>query len=115
MSEDGGCELEYIGNILYDDQLYKELSIVIYGAGRVAKKIIGFLEINNCKENIKCLCDGNIELWNTKLDGINIMSPSEAVKRYEKALFIVGGDYANEMIRELIMLGVLRIHLLLVY
>ena len=43
------------------------------------------------------------------------MSPSEAVKRYEKALFIVGGDYANEMIRELIMLGVLRIHLLLVY
>lgn len=107
--------MEYIGNILYDEQLCKELSIVIYGAGRMAKKIIGFLEINNCKEHIKCLCDRNSELWNTELNGINIMSPFEAVKRYEKALFIVSGDYANEMLRELIMLGVLRIHLLLVY
>lgn len=111
----GEYGLEYIGNILYDQQLYKGNSIVVCGAGRIGHKIVGFLDNNDCKNDIKCLCDRERSLWNTSYLGIEIMPLCEAVKKYRKAIFLVGGNYADEMIKDLIILGISRIHMLLVY
>lgn len=106
--------MDYIGNILYDEQLYKEPQIVIFGAGKIGKKIIGFLDNNNCKKNIKCICDNNNELWNKQLEGIMVVSPLEAVRKYKRASFLVGGSYADEMIKYLIASDISRIHILLI-
>lgn len=105
--------LEYIGNILYDKQLCEGHSIVVYGAKGASKRIFRFLENNDCKNSIRCVCDKNSELWGTQLEGIEILSPMEAVRKYKSAIFLVCGNFANEMIDVLIELGVKRIHLLL--
>ena len=103
--------MEYIGNILYDKQLYDGIPIVIYGAGGAGKKIIEFIRNNECGDDIKCICDKNSELWGKQREGINIMSPKDAADKYRDAHFLICGKYADEMLKELIAIKVSKIHL----
>lgn len=109
------CKLEYIGNILYDQQLCEDIPIVIYGAKGVGKLFLRFLQNNRWEKKVKCICDRNSELWGTQLEGINIVSPEEALQRYKDAVFLVGGKRADEILKVLFEAEVQRIHLLLTY
>lgn len=107
--------MEYIGNLLYDRKLLEGIPVVVYGAGRTGKMIMDFLNNNDCKKSIRCFCDKNPKLWGNMLDGIFILSPMEAVRKNGDAHFLIGGNYADEMLEELTSLGVSKVHLLLIY
>lgn len=88
---------------------------MVYGAGGTGKRIVAFLENNGCKKNIKCFCDQNSDIWGSFLEGILVLSPEEAVREYNNAHFLVGGDYADQILKELVAFGISKIHLLLLY
>ena len=107
--------MEYIGNILYDQRLCEDIPVVIYGAKGAGKLFLRFLQNNSWEKKVKCICDQNSELWGMQLEGVNIVSPVEALERYKDAVFLVGGSRADEILKVLFEAGVQRIHLLLAY
>lgn len=111
----GNSEMEYIGNILYDRQLIEDVPIVIYGAKGAGKLFLRFLQNNSWDKKVKCICDRNEDLWGMQLEGIGIVSPEEAIRKYKDAVFLVGGNRADEMLKVLFEAEIERIHLLLTY
>lgn len=80
----------------------KDRNILIYGAGRRGKKIIKLYG-----DQIKAIVDKNEELCGSKIDGINIFLPIQAVERFDKPIFIVPLRYEfSEVKKNLINLGI---------
>lgn len=103
----------YIGDILYDDVLREEeLRLIIFGAGWSGRKILEFLDLNECRHKCKYFCDNNKKLWGNEINSVSIISPEEAI-RDKHVHFLVGGRFAREMIFFLHQNGVENIHFIL--
>ena len=75
--------------------------IVIFGCGLRGKNALKLLY--SLREQIVCFVDNNASLWRTQMDGYPILSPTEAVKVYPNALYLVTSRlYAEEMKKQLL-------------
>lgn len=105
--------MEYVGNILYDDDLLKDgQRFIIFGAGMYGKKLLDYLGRNGAKGNVVGFCDSNDEIKGTTVDKIPVYCVDEAWKRYPEAVFLVSGRYMDEMYQILREKGIGRVHML---
>lgn len=105
--------MEYVGNILYDDDLLKEgQKIFIFGAGMYGKKVLHYLERNGVKGNVVGFCESNKIMQGDEIENIPIYDLDAAWKQYPKAIFLVSGSYMDEMYRILRAKGIGKVHML---
>jgi FkbM family methyltransferase len=72
------------------ENLAKEMNdqIVLFGAGALGKKVFRCLKDNGL--NVLAFCDSNQQKWQTEIEGIPVLSPSDAARQLgDAALFIV--------------------------
>lgn len=82
-------------------------NVFIFGAGSYGKKIIHCLQ----KIDIEpvAVCDNKSELWGTEFRGIDVLSPKDSIKQFNKCdgIFIIANKfYANEIKKQLIEEGI---------
>lgn len=83
-------------------QCAKRGGIVLFGAGPM-----GNIALENLRRSGKeplAFCDNNAALWNTRIAGIEVLSPGEAATRWSDAVFVVAiynPSKATEQLREL--------------
>lgn len=105
--------MEYIGNILYDEDLLKEKQeIIIFGVGIYGRRILRYLERNGVKGNVAGFCDSNEEVQGSRIEGILVYDVEEAWKKYPEAVYLVSGRYMDEMYLILRDKGIGKIHML---
>ncbi len=74
-------------NALYE-HLDRNSGVVLFGAGGLGRQVARILQSKNV--NVKAFADNQRALWNTKVEGIPVLAPNEAVTRYgTSAYFIV--------------------------
>lgn len=106
--------IKYIGDILYDEYLFKDdIKIIIYGAGMYGKKILEYLDRKHVKDHVICFCDSNSNLVNCDIIGIPVWRPIEVCQKYPHADYLISGKYAREMYGFLKENLIDRIHILL--
>ncbi|TDX58923.1 glycosyltransferase [Orenia marismortui] len=69
--------------------------IIVYGAGNVGKSLVKALKIKNIKVN--CIVDRNKFLWGTFIEGIEIISLKEALKKNLNFYVIASFDFKEEI------------------
>lgn len=106
--------MEYIGSFIYDKVALKaDVRMVIYGNGKMGKNLFGLLESMGRKEKLDCICDANEELWGTRYNGVQIISPTEAVREKRDCHFLTVGKYVKEQVTFLQSGGIKNIHVFL--
>lgn len=84
-----------------------ERGAVIFGCGIRGRSSLEFFKALGIEKQICCFTDNEKELWGTKLDGHPVEPPSEAVKRYPDALFLIANkNHGDEMKGQLREMGV---------
>lgn len=93
--------------VLYDIlQAVNHQQVIIFGSGKLGKFFHALLESRKSGLAL-AFCDNNCELWNTKLQGIFILKPEEAVKKYPDAVYVIVSKYhIDEMKEQLCLLGI---------
>lgn len=90
------------------ENLYQQLKnyeIVIFGCGAYGRNVLKYLY--SVTGHICCLSDNKQELWNTMVEGHEILPPEEAVRRYADALYIVANKlYAKDIVKQLRRIGI---------
>lgn len=82
-----------------------ERGIVVFGCGRIGKTVLERLRF--VRGHLCCLSDNSEALWNTQIEGINILPPEETVRRYPDALYIVANKlHAQDIRRQLQDMGI---------
>lgn len=105
--------MEYVGNILYDEELLrKNKKIIIFGAGMYGRRILHYLERNNAKGNVSGFCDSDENKQGKCIEAIPVYNVDEAWKKYPEAVFLVSGRYMDEMYKELRDKGISKVHML---
>ena len=105
---------KYLAASYYIKQIKKYASfhdIVIFGASEIGRQLYFMLK----KENItfvRAYCDNDDGKQGIIMDGIQIMNPNDAVRKYPDAVFIIISMlYADEMMNQLVLLGVPATHI----
>ncbi len=81
-------------------------NVVIFGCGKWGRFCHILLENNRCK-TVLAYCDNNQGLWETAIQGIPVMNPEQAVKRYPEAYYVIANKYSvQELKAQLRSLGV---------
>jgi len=105
--------MEYIGSLIYDRAaLEGNVRFVIYGNGKMGRKLFAFLENSGRLEQLDCICDGDKELWGKRYRGIPILPPEEAVREKKDCHFLTAGRYAKEQVMFLQRGGIKNIHVI---
>lgn len=87
--------------------LPNEQKVIIFGCGIRGKLVLNYLYSSNMEEKLYCFTDNAEKLWNTKLDKYQVLPPTEAVKRYPEALYIIANkNYGNEIFSQLSEYGI---------
>lgn len=58
--------------------IYKENTVVIWGAGKFGREILRLLQ--NFSVEVSYFCDSNPKLWKTEVEGIPVILPQEVTK-----------------------------------
>ncbi len=83
--------------------------VILYGAGNAGKLFYRFLKEKNLEKKILCYAVSRISPDMVSLDGVNVLSIEEAVKKPGLVfLSVIGNDAKKEMEKNLHMLGVDR-------
>lgn len=86
----------------------KHSPAVVFGCGGAGKFAHALLESRR-PGLTAAYCDNNAELWNGRIQGINVFSPGEAVRRYPDAVYVLtGAKGAEDMRRQLCGLGIME-------
>lgn len=106
--------MEYIGSFVYDKVVLKDnVKLVIYGNGRMGRKLFALLESIGRLENIDCICDANEKLWGNLYNGVEIISPEKAIYEKRNCHFLIVGKYAEEQVMFLQKNRIENIHMFL--
>lgn len=62
--------------------------VIIFGSGLYGRFAHALLA-SNCSGCVVAYCDNNKELWNTKVQGVPVVAPDDAVMRYPAAMYIL--------------------------
>lgn len=80
--------------------------VVIFGAGRVGRFVQALLQKRGGTKGLT-FCDSNENIWGNKINGLSVLSPKEAYKRFPNAVYVLSGRRFEEDMRALlIQLGV---------
>lgn len=105
--------MEYVGNILYDeDLLCEKKELIIFGAGVYGQKILRYLDRNGVRHHVICFCDSNKELNGQYIDGIPVRYSEEVCQQYLDADYLIGGRHVKEIYRMLREKSIEKIHVL---
>lgn len=100
---------QYLANGYYErrmEEYRKQGELVIFGAGRFGRQLYKILDIEDI-HTVKCFCDNAAARWGRKLDGLDIFSTEETVKKFPEAMYIITPrGYENEILRQLIGMGI---------
>lgn len=89
------------------NEIQKNNTYVIYGAGKVGQMVHGYLKRKG--KRILAFCDGNPQKWNSRIKGARVLAPEECVKKYLSSIFIIANEkYYGEMMSTLENLGIGR-------
>lgn len=85
-------------------QMKEQESLIIFGAGKYGEVLSQDLKLREIN-TVQCFCDNKI---NTKyVNGLEVLSPQEAIERFPNACYVITPrNYENEIVRQLIHLGV---------
>ena len=89
------------------DEVYKKHknidSIVIFGSGSDGKLVLRLLRQSKYS-NIKVFfCDNDKNKWNTVIDGVSVLSPSELFQNHDNSIVIVGSRLnRNDIYKQLV-------------
>lgn len=79
--------------------------VVIFGAGKRGRAVLTLL--GAARQDICCLTDNNKALWNTAIEGCEILPPQEAIEKYPDELYIVANElHAKEIACQLQNMGI---------
>lgn len=100
---------QYLANGYYEkrmEEYKKQDELVIFGAGNFGRHLYKMLCAENIK-TVKCFCDNAAARWGRKLDGLDIISLEEAIRRFPEAMYIITPRrYENEILRQLVHTGI---------
>ncbi len=83
-------------------------NIIIFGCGKLGRFFHVMAESRWTGMTV-AFCDNNSELWNTMLQGIQVLDPQEAVRRYPKAVYVIANAGSADIIRQqLVNLGIVQ-------
>ena len=103
--------MEYIGDIIYDEKILDtRMQFIIYGAGKVGRRIYEYFKINDRQDSIRYFCDANSALWGTKVKGVVVEGPDKLMEECGEYQFIFAGQYADEICRFLLKKGIKNIN-----
>lgn len=102
--------MEYIGDILYDENLLNK-KLIIFGAGLCGKKILHYLDLNGAKENVICFCDSNLAICGMYIENIPVLYTKNVFAKYGDADYLVSGKYSKEIYHILKKSGIQKIHM----
>lgn len=81
--------------------------VIIFCCGKYGKYFHALLE-SKCPGLVIAYCDNNDELWNTKVQGMRVLSPEMAVKKYPEAVYVVANLGSAQAIKsQLLELGII--------
>ena len=103
--------MDFIGKIEDDEKIKSEREIVIYGTGKMGKKLFEILQVNKQENHVKAYCDSNKEKWGTSVNGKEVLSLVEASKLYPDAAYLVGSCCVRQMVEELQKYNIQKIHI----
>lgn len=110
------CEKEYRKKIEIILQLSEAVShdqIIIFGGGRIGKYLHALLERERGRQ-IAAFCDNNYKLLDTDIQGITVLSPEDAARKYPNAAYIIANLNSVDKIRkQLQKLGISEEHIYL--
>lgn len=72
--------------------------VIIFCCGRYGKFLHAILE-SKCPGLAAAYCDNNGELWDTKVQGMRVLSPEMAVKQYPEAVYVIANLGSAQVIR----------------
>ena len=95
-------------------KLLKEFDqLILFGAGRYGEIVRATLQLESMK-SVQCFCDNNSGTWGKIICGLEVLSPQDAFSRYPDACFVITPkDYENEILRQLVHMGVTIDHILI--
>ena len=80
--------------------------LVLFGAGKYGETILAALKREGI-DTVQCFCDNNGKAVGKIVDGLEIISPQDAVEKYPDACFVITPkDYENEILRQLVHMDV---------
>ncbi len=107
--------MEYVGNILYDNNLLdKDRKFVIFGAGCYGQKILKYMDLNGAKERVICFCDSNIEMDGQHIQEIPVFQVKDVIAQHSEVTYLLGGKYSKEMYHILEANLIRKVHILFV-
>lgn len=81
-------------------------NLVLFGAGIYGEKVLAALKQEGI-DSVRCFCDNSNKLVGKVICGLEVFSPQEVLKHYSDACFVITPkDYENEILRQLIHMGV---------
>lgn len=90
------------------DEFKKQNEIVIVGSGIYGLRLYEMLEAEGISLAVKCFCDNSRERQELKIHNLSILSVEDAVLKYSYAYYIITPKkYENELLRQLVHLGIL--------
>ena len=94
-----------VENICVMWETIKDKNTIIFGSGK-AGKFLHALIAHKYEGNVQCYCDNQERLWGV-VQGIPVISPEEAVKRYPEAIYLIPSvRFETEMRAQLTRLGI---------
>jgi FkbM family methyltransferase len=84
---------------------YEKRDIVMYGAGGALNGVLFLLNKHIGVEPV-CICDSDSKKWDTKKDGLNIISPHELQQKHKDSYIVISGiNYNDKIFNDLLTLG----------
>lgn len=84
---------------------------VVFGCGTLGRFVHALLE-SRLSDTVTAYCDNNAGLWNTQMQGIPVLAPEIAVRRYPDAAYVITSvKGAQDIKRQLYGLGVADRHI----
>lgn len=86
--------------------LKEQKELILFGAGKYGTAILAALKQERI-DSVRCICDNNGKLIGQLIDGLEVISPQDALEQYPDACFVITPkDYENEILRQLVHMGV---------
>lgn len=102
---------QYLASTYYDrmmSEFKKQKEIVIVGSGTYGLRLYEMLEAEQTTSTVKCFCDNSKERQELKIRNLSVLSVEDAVLKYPEAYYIITPrKYENELLRQLVHLGIL--------
>lgn len=103
--------MKFIGRVQDDILLQTEDEIVIYGCGRTGKQVYAELKERGLASKVLAFCDENPNLRGKKIEGIPIVSVTDASQKYKGAAYLIASCCIKDMINILQKNNVDNIHI----